>query len=44
MKYNERLDQKLISHLEVLEIEDRAKEVRKGVPMEEDLGEPPYSP
>jgi hypothetical protein len=36
---------KLISHLEVLEIKNGAKEVREGVPREEeDLGEPPCSP
>jgi hypothetical protein len=36
---------KPISHLEVLEIENGAKEVREGVPTEEkDLGEPPCSP
>jgi hypothetical protein len=36
---------KLISHLEVLEIKNGAKEVREGVAMEEeDLGELPCSP
>jgi hypothetical protein len=37
--------EKPISHLEVLEIENGAKEVREGVPTkEEDHGEPPCSP
>jgi hypothetical protein len=36
--------EKLISHLEVLEIKNGAKEVREGVPTEEeDLVEPPCS-
>jgi hypothetical protein len=36
---------KMISHLEVLEIKNGVKEVREGVPTEEeDLGEPPCSP
>jgi hypothetical protein len=35
---------KLISHLEILEIKNGAKAVGEGVPMEEDLGEPPCSP
>jgi hypothetical protein len=38
-------DKKLISHLEVLEIKNGAKEVREGVATEEeDLGELPCSP
>jgi hypothetical protein len=37
--------EKMISHLEVLEIKNGVKEVREGVPTEEeDLGEPPCSP
>jgi hypothetical protein len=45
MKYIERLGQKkLISHLEVKELEELTKEARKGVSTkEEDLGEPPCS-
>jgi hypothetical protein len=35
---------KLISHLRGLEIEKRVESIREGVPMEEDLGEPPCSP
>jgi hypothetical protein len=36
MKYIERSDQKLISHLEVEETERLAERMREGVPIEED--------
>jgi hypothetical protein len=44
MKYIERSYQKPISHLRGLETEKPMERMREGVPMEEDLGEPPCSP
>jgi hypothetical protein len=43
-KLRDRVEERL-SHLEVFEIENEAKDVRQGVPsVEEDLGQPPCSP
>jgi hypothetical protein len=36
--------EKLISHLGGLETEKLVERMREGIPTEEDLGEPPYSP